>query len=179
MSSLIEQRKEELASHIRQEMSAVQYFILNKRNSEGAVSIAQYLEVNKHRLRRIEEGLRVIQEGFNPRAQHFEAFADCMQRLKDLQQEISELQKRGENKLSNLQYLPAIKVLMTLGLSCIYIWVWFLYWDWLKESGWHYLTLIVAWPYLPCFPFLVLLFCIEEHSWSFPRRFLSEMLLAD
>ena len=179
MPSIIEQRKEELSAHIKQEISSVQYFILNKRNSDGAMSVAQYLEVNQHKLRRIEDGLRAIQERFNPRAEQFEAFADSMQRLKDLQQEINELQKRGESKLSNLQYLPIIKVLMTIGLSCIYIWVWFLYWGWVKESGWGIITLIVTWPYLPCLFFLVPLFCLEEEPWSFPRKVLSEMLLTD
>jgi uncharacterized membrane protein (DUF106 family) len=181
MSSIIELRKQELASQVNQMISDVQFFIDNKRRNENATSISQYLEFNEGQLDRIKNNLQKIKNSFNPQSDNFGAFENCIRQLKELQNDINQIQSRGESKLSNLQFLLPIKILISIILSWIYIWIWLVYWHWV--DGWAYITMIAMWVYLPLYPFLLLFYYIEEDngypSFKWFRRFFTELLLED
>lgn len=177
----IEERKNELITQINQLINDVQFFIYHKKQSANAISISEYLEYNENKLNNIQSKLDQIKNRFNPNSDNLETLEKCDKQLKELQNEIKKIQSRGESKLSNLQYLLPIKVLISIIWSWIYIWIWIVYWGWVKENDWRHLTLIVTIWYLPCYPFLLILYYIEEHDGSFLsfRKFFTGLLLRD
>ncbi|HJP95837.1 MAG TPA: hypothetical protein VJ843_00540 [Candidatus Saccharimonadales bacterium] len=180
MTSIIELRKKELTTQINQLISVAQFFIVNKKRNNDAISISQYLEFNEDKLNNIENTLHTIINKFNPHSDSFATFEICIKELVGLQSDIDQLQARGESKLSNLRYLLPIKIVISIILSWIYIWIWIIYWRWL--DGWRYITLIAMVWYLPCYPFLLILYYIEEgdsFDFSLFRRFFTKLLLKD
>jgi hypothetical protein len=179
MNSIIELRKKELTTHINQLISDVEYFINNKKLNDHSISISQYLEFNEDKLEYVKNKLHKIKDNFNPQADNYTSFENCIESLKTLLNEINEIQKRAEKKLSNLQFLLPIKILTTIIWSILYWWIWIVYWDWLES--WRYLTLIFTWWYPLCYPFLVILFLIEEdpHSFVFLRKIFTKILLEE
>lgn len=96
MSSILERLKQELTTEINEMISAVEFFINNKKQNENATSISQYLELNGHELNNVKNTLQSIRNEFNPQSAFAEKFENCKNQLKELQNEIIKIQARGE-----------------------------------------------------------------------------------
>lgn len=180
MSSIIELRKTELTKQINILVSEVQFFIDNQKRNENSISISQYLEFNEGKMIEVKRKLQEIKNQFNPASNNFVTFESCINNLNNLIIEIKQLQIRGERKLGNLIYILPIKILLAIIFTWIYIWIWLQYWDWVE--GWKYITMIAMVWYLPCLPFLLILYFIEEgdsFDFSLFRKFFTKLLLQD
>lgn len=179
MTTVLERLKVELTEEINLLMSEVQVFVsTNKLKNARAGSVAQYLQYNQHQLSNVEAELTNIRTEFNPQANEFESFQNTKDRLRELQREISRIQARAESKLSNLAYLPLVKVLTSIVVVGGYVWLWVIFWGWV-HGLWHVLWL----PMVLSVPlFIVLLVDVNfEGGSSFASftRFLTELCLAE
>lgn len=179
MTSFLERRKAELTEEINLLIGEVQVFIsINKLKNASAGSIAQYLQYNQYQLSNVEAELTNIRGEFNPQADELKSFKNTIDRLRELQREIGRIQARAESKLSNLEYLPLIKVLTNIVLVGGYIWLWIIFWGWVH--GWRHILWLPM--LLSVALFIVLLVDLnfkDGSSFASFRRFFSELFLAE
>lgn len=93
MSSLIELRKQELATEVNEKISAVRL----------AISITPYQGLIETELNNVKNTLSTIEKWFDPKSDSLETFEKCKNELKELQREIEKIQARGETERQRLQ----------------------------------------------------------------------------
>ena len=101
MSSIIELRKQELTTQINEMIRVTQYFIVNGKQDETAMSIWAQLYF-ENEFNSIKNTLQSIENGFNPESDSFATFEKCIDHLSELQREIQKIQIRGEAKQEDL-----------------------------------------------------------------------------
>jgi len=181
-NSILNRRKNELASQIESKIENVQYFLSYDRKDNNSIKINEYLEVNTLKRKLIKNQLNEIIISYKPSSSNFETFKNYRKRLNTMQYEIDIIQERGETKLKNLQFLKFLKVLFRIIIVIIFFLLGYFfisgYFDWMSYNGWRYFTLLLSIPFIFAF-FVGFISSATEDKWDFLDRFTKNLLLRD
>lgn len=166
---LLDSRKSELKNQAEHIMNEVSTFIHSGVTRQSNVSIKDYLDYKKQDVNQITNRLDNIRMALNTSDYaNFNLVEKSISELNSLNAHCRNMHSRGKSKIELVKVIiPIVRVAANLLAIYLVVKICIAYFNWMMETGWGWLTIIVGWVFPLAAPMCLLLWNSDDNDSSF------------